>query len=63
MACGDRVLSREDLLEKAWGLDSSLEVETRTVDVHIGTLRRKLKKEGRRIITVKSYGYRFEAGR
>ena len=61
MACGDRVLTREDLLEKAWGMDSSLEVETRTVDVHIGTLRRKLKGEGRRIVTVKNYGYRFDA--
>jgi two-component system alkaline phosphatase synthesis response regulator PhoP len=63
MAAGDRVLTREDLLEKAWGMDSSLELETRTVDVHVGTLRRKLKKEGRRIVTVKNYGYRFEAGR
>jgi two-component system alkaline phosphatase synthesis response regulator PhoP len=61
MACGDRVLTREELLEKAWGMDSSLEVETRTVDVHVGTLRRKLGKEGRRIITVKNYGYRFDA--
>jgi DNA-binding response OmpR family regulator len=61
MACGDRVLTREDLLEKAWGMDSSLEVETRTVDVHIGTLRRKLKAEGGRIVTVKNYGYRFDA--
>lgn len=60
MACGERVLPREELLEKAWGLDASLEVETRTVDVHIGTLRRKLKAEGKRIITVKNYGYRFE---
>lgn len=60
MACGDRVLTREELLEKAWGMDSSLEVETRTVDVHIGTLRKKLGKEGRRIVTVKNYGYRFE---
>ncbi|OGR79372.1 MAG: DNA-binding response regulator [Elusimicrobia bacterium GWC2_64_44] len=61
MACGDRVLKREELLEKAWGMDSSLEVETRTVDVHIGTLRKKLGKEGRRIVTVKNYGYRFDA--
>jgi two-component system alkaline phosphatase synthesis response regulator PhoP len=60
MACGERVLTREELLEKAWGVDSSLEVETRTVDVHIGTLRRKLGKEGHRIITVKNYGYRFD---
>jgi len=61
MACGDRVLTREELLEKAWGVDAALEVETRTVDVHVGTLRKKLGKEGRRIVTVKNYGYRFEA--
>jgi DNA-binding response OmpR family regulator len=61
MACGDRVLKREELLEKAWGVDAALEVETRTVDVHVGTLRRKLGREGRRIVTVKNYGYRFEA--
>lgn len=60
MACGERVMPREELLEKAWGMDASLEVETRTVDVHIGTLRRKLKSEGKRIVTVKNYGYRFE---
>jgi two-component system alkaline phosphatase synthesis response regulator PhoP len=60
MACGEKVLTREELLEKAWGLDAALEVETRTVDVHVGTLRRKLKGEGKRIITVKNYGYRFE---
>jgi len=60
MACGERVLTREELLEKAWGVDAALEVETRTVDVHVGTLRRKLGKEGRRIITVKNYGYRFD---
>ncbi len=62
MACGDRVLKREEILEKAWGVDAALELETRTVDVHVGTLRRKLGKEGRRIITVKNYGYRFEGG-
>ncbi|MCX5784209.1 MAG: response regulator transcription factor [Elusimicrobia bacterium] len=54
-----RVLSREALLDKAWGLDAALEVETRTVDVHIGTLRKKLGTEGCRIVTVKNYGYRF----
>jgi len=55
-----KVLSREALLESAWGMDAALEVETRTVDVHIGTLRRKLKSEGARIVTVKNFGYRFE---
>jgi DNA-binding response OmpR family regulator len=41
-------------------MDSALHIETRTVDVHVGTLRRKLKGEGARIITVKNFGYRFE---
>ncbi|OGR44497.1 MAG: DNA-binding response regulator [Elusimicrobia bacterium GWA2_61_42] len=61
MTAGGKMLSREDLLAKAWGMDASLEVETRTVDVHIGTLRKKLGIEGRRIVTVKNYGYRFES--
>jgi len=60
MAAGGKMLPRAALLEKAWGLDAALEVETRTVDVHIGTLRKKLGAEGRRIVTVKNYGYRFE---
>jgi len=61
MSAGGKMLSREALLEKAWGLDASIEVETRTVDVHVGTLRKKLGAEGRRIVTVKNYGYRFES--
>ena len=61
MVSGGKMLSREALLDKAWGMDAALEVETRTVDVHIGTLRKKLGAEGRRIVTVKNYGYRFEA--
>ena len=60
VSAGGKMLSREALLESAWGMDASLEVETRTVDVHIGTLRRKLKGEGARIVTVKNFGYRFE---
>lgn len=55
-----RVLSRDHLLDTVWGLDQSLEVQTRTVDVHIRTLRKKLKSEAGRIITVTNYGYRFE---
>jgi len=60
MSVPGKVLSREALLDKAWGMDAALEIETRTVDVHIGTLRKKLGTEGRRISTVKNYGYRFE---
>ncbi|MEN6328657.1 MAG: response regulator transcription factor [Syntrophomonas sp.] len=50
-------LSREKLLELAWGYD--YEGETRTVDVHIQKLRKKLGLENR-IITVYKLGYRLE---
>ncbi len=55
-----RLLSREQLLNDVWGYDSALNIETRTVDMHIGQLRKKLKNESKRIITVKNAGYRFD---
>ena len=55
-----RVLSRDYLLDTIWGYDHALEIQTRTVDVHIRTLRKKLKGEAKRILTVKNYGYRFD---
>ena len=55
-----RVLSRDFLLDNIWGLDHAVEIQTRTVDVHIRTLRKKLKAEAKYIITVKNYGYRFQ---
>jgi phosphate regulon transcriptional regulator PhoB len=61
IAAKGRVLSRDYLLDTIWGFDKAAEIQTRTVDVHIRTLRRKLKGEAKRIITVKNYGYRFEA--
>lgn len=57
-----KVISRDGLLDLVWGFDAAAEVLTRTVDVHVMTLRKKLKSEGVRIVTVKNYGYRFEAG-
>lgn len=54
-----RVLSRDYLLDSIWGYDHAIEIQTRTVDVHIRTLRKKLKSEAKRIVTVKNYGYRF----
>ena len=56
-----RVLSRDYLLDTIWGFDHALEIQTRTVDVHVRTLRKKLKSAAKMIITVKNYGYRFEA--
>ena len=55
-----RVLSRDYLLDTIWGFDHAVEIQTRTVDVHIRTLRKKLKNESKYIVTVKNYGYRFE---
>jgi DNA-binding response OmpR family regulator len=53
-------LSREDLAERTADGDSSSEPGSRRMDVHISRLRRKLGAEGRRIITVRDVGYRFD---
>jgi DNA-binding response OmpR family regulator len=53
----NRVLSRDRLLERVWGYDSS--IETRSVDVHIGRLRSKLGSAARHIETIVGLGYRF----
>lgn len=53
-----RVFSRDILLEKVWGADYY--GETRTVDVHIGTLRTKLGECGEYIETIRGVGYRME---
>lgn len=54
-----RVFTRDQLLEKIWETDYI--GETRTVDVHIGTLRTKLGECGEYIETVRGVGYRMEA--
>ena len=53
-----RVFSRDVLLEKIWGTE--FYGETRTVDVHIGTLRTKLGECGEYIETIRGVGYRME---
>jgi DNA-binding response OmpR family regulator len=53
----DRVVSRDRLLERVWGYERL--VETRSVDVHVGRLRSKLRTAGRQIETVVGLGYRF----
>jgi len=57
-----RVFSRGQLLDMVWGLSS--DIDTRTVDVHIGRLRRIMEKAGEKsaIRTVRGYGYSIEAG-
>ena len=54
----NRVLSRDRLLQRVWGYDR--EIETRSVDVHVGRLRSKLgQAAGAQIETVVGLGYRF----
>jgi two-component system alkaline phosphatase synthesis response regulator PhoP len=51
------VLTREALLEDVWGTD--FPGETRTVDVHIAELRKKLGQDGPRVETIRGLGYRL----
>lgn len=53
------VLRREQILESVWGYDYA--GESRTVDVHIRTLRAKLGDAGNAVETVRGVGYRFQA--
>lgn len=55
-----KVFSRDALLSKVWGIDYM--GETRTVDMHIKTLRQKLGEKGSIIRTVIGVGYRLEVG-
>lgn len=55
------VLTRDTILSNVWGLNFS--GETRTVDVHIGTLRTKLEEAGGLIQTVRGVGYKMEINR
>ena len=52
------VPSREEMLEKVWG--TNFEGESRTLDMHIKTLRQKLQESGTMIKTVRNVGYIFD---
>lgn len=58
MSHPSRAFSRDELLEQVW--DTGFAGETRTVDVHVGSLRTKLKEAGEQIETVRGIGYRYE---
>ena len=58
----DRPVSRDELLARVWGYARGLEIETRTVDIHIAKLRRKIEadpKQPQVLITVRGAGYRL----
>ena len=55
-----RIISRRTLLVEVWGMTHVDRIETRTVDMHIAKLRKKLGEDGRRgIETVRGEGYRL----
>ena len=55
-----RVISRDQLLDRVWGITS--DIESRTVDVHIGRLRKALSlaSDQKLIRTVRSFGYSLD---
>ena len=58
-------MSSADLLTRVWGYDRTVDIETRTVDIHIAKLRRKIEpdaKEPRNLVTVRGAGYRLMTG-
>ena len=60
-----RPVSREELLARVWGYANHMEIETRTVDIHIAKLRRKIEADSsspQTIITVRGAGYRLQSG-
>lgn len=61
-AHSERPVSREELLTKVWGYAKHLDLETRTVDIHIAKLRRKIETDPanpEHLVTVRGAGYRL----
>jgi len=62
-AHSERPVSREELLNKVWGYAKNLGLETRTIDIHIAKLRRKIEPnpgQPRFLVTVRGAGYRLQ---
>ena len=63
-ANAERPVPREELLRKVWGYARNLDIETRTVDIHVAKLRRKIEPDPgtpRYLVTVRGAGYRLLA--
>jgi two-component system response regulator RegX3 len=59
----DRPVSRDELLEEVWGYKKSSQIETRTVDIHIAKLRRKIEQDSKNpqlLTTIRGEGYRLQ---
>jgi len=60
-----RPVSRDELLNKVWGYARDAGIETRTVDIHMAKLRRKIEVdpgEPENLVTVRGAGYRLQSG-
>jgi two-component system response regulator RegX3 len=58
----DRPVAREELLARVWGYANHMEIETRTVDIHVAKLRRKIEQDPSKpavVVTVRGAGYRL----
>ena len=58
----NRPVSREELLTRVWGYAANSDIETRTIDIHIAKIRRKIEidpKSPTRLLTVRAAGYRL----
>jgi len=58
----ERPVAREELLARVWGYANHMEIETRTVDIHIAKLRRKIETDPaspETIVTIRGAGYRL----
>ena len=61
-ANSERPVSRDELLSEVWGYAKHLDIETRTVDIHIAKLRRKIEPDSKspsRLLTVRGAGYKL----
>ena len=58
----DRPVPRDELLNKIWGYAKNLDLETRTIDIHVAKLRRKIEQDPAHpahLVTVRGAGYRL----
>lgn len=58
----DRPISREELLVEVWGYAQADDIETRTVDIHIAKLRRKIEPDPKNpiyLVTIRGEGYKL----
>ncbi|MEM7283497.1 MAG: response regulator transcription factor [Pseudomonadota bacterium] len=59
----ERPVAREELLHEVWGYAKGLDLDTRTVDIHIAKLRRKIEtnpKSPQNLVTIRGAGYRLK---